>query len=103
MIHVTVLYPNDPGATFDMNYYTAKHLPMVKSKCGSACRAVAAELGLGGAEPGSKPPFIALGRLVFDTVEAFQTAFGPHAGEILGDVPNYTNTKPVVQISEVKT
>jgi hypothetical protein len=34
-------------------------------------------------------------------VDAFQKAFGPHAGEILGDIPNYTNIKPIVQVSEV--
>jgi uncharacterized protein (TIGR02118 family) len=34
-------------------------------------------------------------------VEAFQAAFGPHAKEILGDIRNYTDLKPVTQISEV--
>jgi len=34
-------------------------------------------------------------------VEAFQKSFGPNAGEILGDIPNYTNIQPIVQISEV--
>ncbi|MET0506685.1 MAG: EthD family reductase, partial [Burkholderiaceae bacterium] len=34
-------------------------------------------------------------------VEAFQSAFGPHAGEILGDIPNYTDLQPVIQLSEV--
>jgi uncharacterized protein (TIGR02118 family) len=101
MIKVTVLYPNSPGATFDMAYYTSKHLPMVQKKV-PACKGVAAEQGLGGAEPGSKPTYIALGHLLFDSVEAFQTGFGPHAGEILADVPNYTNTRPVIQISEIK-
>jgi uncharacterized protein (TIGR02118 family) len=34
-------------------------------------------------------------------VEAFQKGFGPHADEILGDIKNYTDLKPVMQISEV--
>jgi hypothetical protein len=34
-------------------------------------------------------------------VEAFQTAFGPHADEVSADMPNYTNIAPIVQISEV--
>jgi uncharacterized protein (TIGR02118 family) len=38
----------------------------------------------------------------FDSVEAFQAAFLPHAAEIQGDVPNYTNIQPLLQISEVK-
>ena len=36
-----------------------------------------------------------------DTVESFQAAFGPHAKEILGDIRNYTDLEPVMQISEV--
>ena len=39
--------------------------------------------------------------LLFESVESFQSGFNPHAAEILGDVPNYTNTQPVIQISEV--
>jgi len=35
-------------------------------------------------------------------VEAFQAAFGPHAKEIMADIPNYTSVQPVIQISEVK-
>jgi hypothetical protein len=34
-------------------------------------------------------------------VESFQISFGPHAGEIMADIPNYTNAEPVIQISEI--
>ena len=43
-----------------------------------------------------------MGHLYFDSVEAFQAAFGPHAETILADIPNYTNIQPVIQVSEVK-
>ncbi len=37
-----------------------------------------------------------------ESVEAFQNAFGPaRAKEIRGDVKNYTDIAPVIQISEV--
>ena len=55
-----------------------------------------------GVTPGSPPAFSAMGHLYFDSVEAFLTAFGPHAGEIMGDIPNYTNVQPTIQLSEVK-
>ena len=29
---ITVLYPNVDDATFDMNYYTSSHMPMVQSE-----------------------------------------------------------------------
>ena len=101
MIRVIVLYPDGPGAKFDMAYYTSKHMPLVQRKCGLACKSIAAEKGVGGAEPGSKPAYLAIGYLTFDSVDAFQNSFGPHAGEIVGDIPNYTNIKPIIQISEV--
>ena len=41
--------------------------------------------------------------LRFDSVEAFQKAFGPHAAEITGDIPNYTNVQPIIQISDIKS
>ena len=101
MIKVSVLYPNSAGAKFDMKYYVTRHMPMVRELCGPACRSIAAEGGVGGGDPGSQAPYIAAGHLTFDSVAEFQKSFGPHAPEILGDIPNYTNTKPVVQISEI--
>jgi uncharacterized protein (TIGR02118 family) len=43
-----------------------------------------------------------MGHLLFQSVEEFQKAFGLHAQTIMSDVPNYTNTQPIIQISEVK-
>lgn len=43
-----------------------------------------------------------MGHLVFDSVEAFQSSFGPHAQEIMADIPRYTNAQPILQISDVK-
>jgi uncharacterized protein (TIGR02118 family) len=101
MIRVAVLYPNNAGAKFDMAYYTSKHMPMVQQKCGPACRSIAADQGIGGGAPGSQPAYIAIGYLTFESVDAFEKAFGPQASEILADIPNYTNVRPVIQISEI--
>jgi len=78
---------------FDMDYYLNRHIPMVLAKLGVACKTAAVEQGLAGATPGSPPTFTAMGHLYFDSVEAFQAAFGPHAGEIMGDIPNYTSNR----------
>ena len=77
MIKVSVLYPNRPGAKFDMTYYCEKHIPMVQQKLGAACKQVAVEHGTAGMAPGSPPAFIAMGHLYCDSVAAFQTAFAP--------------------------
>ena len=102
MIKVSAFYPNSPDAEFDMNYYMGKHIPMVRQKMGPACKNAAVELGLAGGTPGMAATYIAMGHLYFDSVDTFLAAFSPHAGDILGDIPNYTNTRPVIQISEVK-
>lgn len=102
MIKVSVLYPNNATSKFDMAYYLGKHIPMVQQKLGSALRGASVEQGLGGMQPGSAPAYLAMGHLLFDSVEAFQQAFGPHAQAIVGDIPNYTNTQPTIQVSEVK-
>lgn len=102
MIKVSVLYPNEAGKSFDLDYYCAKHIPMVQEKLGATCKQIAVEAGLGGGSPGSPAAFVAMGHMYFDSVEAFQQAFGPHSAEIMGDIPNYTSIQPTVQISEVK-
>jgi uncharacterized protein (TIGR02118 family) len=46
--------------------------------------------------------YLALGHLYFESVDAFVQAWAPQAQEIVGDVPNYTNSEPIIQISTVK-
>jgi len=98
-----VFYENAEGKRFDMEYFCNKHIPMVKQKLGAACKGLDVDQGLSGAQPGSKPPFVAMAHMLFDSVDAFQNAFGPHADYIMGDVPNYTDIQPVIQFNEVKT
>jgi uncharacterized protein (TIGR02118 family) len=102
MIKVSVLYPDRDGSKFDIDYYCKRHIPMVQHKLGAACKGVAVEQGVSGATPGSRAAYVAMGHLYFDSAEAFQAAFGPHAQSIMADIPNYTDIEPVIQVSEVK-
>ena len=102
MIKVSVFYANGDGKHFDIGYYCEKHMAMVQRLCGSAIKGIAVEHGISGGTAGSAPTFLAMGHLYFDSVEAFQSSFGPHTNEIVSDVPNYTNIQPTIQISEVK-
>ena len=102
MIKVSVLYPNTAGCKFDMNYYLNQHMPMVQQKLGPACKRMAVEEGIAGGAPGMPATYVAMGHLYFDSTDAFQAAFAPHAQAILADIPNYTNTQPTIQISQVK-
>jgi uncharacterized protein (TIGR02118 family) len=102
MIKVSVLYPSGEGTKFDIDYYCTSHMPMVQQKLGAACKSVAVDHGLAGGAPGAPPPYVAIGHLFFDSLEAFHAAFAPHAQAIMGDIANYTNAQPVLQFSEVK-
>jgi uncharacterized protein (TIGR02118 family) len=102
MIKVSVMYPNNEGSKFDMTYYCETHMPLVRQKLGAALKGVAVEQGIAGEEPGSPAPYIALGHLLFESLEAFRTSFVFHAEAFEADIPNYTNTQPTIQISEVK-
>jgi uncharacterized protein (TIGR02118 family) len=101
MIKVSVFYPKTDSSSFDMDYYCNNHMPMVQEKVGAALKNVAFEGGLGGGTPDSPPPYAAMGHLYFDTIEDFQSSFGPHAAAIMADVPNYTDVAPVVQVSDI--
>ena len=102
MIKVSVLYPNASDARFDMTYYLDRHMPMVRDLLGSALKGMNVDQGLAGGQPGAPAPFVAAAHLLFDSVEEFQAVFGQHGDTILTDIPNYTNTQPTVQISQVK-
>lgn len=102
MIKVSVYYPTTEGAGFDMDYYVTKHMPMVAELCGDAVKGWNVDAGIAGGAPGQPAPNVCVGHLLFDSVDAFQTSFGPHAPQILGDIPNYTTIAPVIQISDVK-
>jgi len=101
MIKVSVMYPNKPGARFDHTYYRDKHMPLVQKRLGAACKHYTVDKGLAGGAPGAPAEYVAMCHIFCDTVEAFQTGFGPHVDEIMGDIKNYTDLAPVIQISEV--
>ena len=102
MVKVSVLYPNDEGKKFDMDYYLATHIPLVQKLLGAACTNVEVDHGIAGGTPGSKAPYLVIGHLFFNTVEDFLSSFGPHANAIMSDIPNYTDTTPIIQINEIK-
>lgn len=100
MIRVHIFYP--PSSRFDMAYYCERHMPMVQARIGAACTGFTVDAGMAGGAPGSSPPYAAVGALTITSIEAFGAAMAQHGAEIMGDVPNYTDAQPVLQISQVK-
>jgi uncharacterized protein (TIGR02118 family) len=90
------------GSTrFDHDYYRDKHMPLLQARMGKACLRYTIDKGLAGGAPGTPATYIAMCHIYCDTPESFAAAFTPHAQEIRGDLPNYTDIAPVLQISEV--
>lgn len=102
MIKVYVIYPNNSGGTFDMDYYLTKHMPLVGARLKPAVKAMTVDHGISGGQPGTEAAYRVIATLLFDSAETFQAAFIPHAAEIQADIPKYTNIAPTIQISEVK-
>ena len=101
MIKVSVMYPYAAGARFDHAYYRDRHMPMVKQRLGAACLYYTVDKGIAGGTPGTDPVYVAKCEFVCTSVEAYRAASGQHQQEIRGDIANYTDIQPVVQISEV--
>ncbi len=101
MIKVSVMYPYSVGKNFDMDYYAGPHVSMVVGLLGDAVKGAGIESGLGGAAPGTSAPYMAIGHMYFDSMEAYENSFGPHAETILGDLPNFTDIEPIIQVSVV--
>lgn len=103
MVNVSILYPNIPGGRFDFDYYLTTHMPRSIELLSAhpGFRGVSVERGLSGTEPGSTPKYAAACFFTFDTIDSFLAAFVPHAEELQGDIPNYTDAVAEIQFNEI--
>jgi uncharacterized protein (TIGR02118 family) len=100
-IKVLIMYPNEEGKSFNMEYYINNHMPMVAQLFGESLKSYTIDRGISGRTPDEPMPFVAIGYFYFDQLSDYESAFGTNAEKILGDIPNYTDIQPVVQIGEV--
>jgi len=103
MTKISVLYPNHKGARFDVRYYLDRHVPRSIELLGNhpGFKGVSVDHGAAGAEPGTDAPYVIMCHFLFDSQEDFLAAFTPHATTLQGDVPNYTDIQPLIQITDV--
>jgi uncharacterized protein (TIGR02118 family) len=104
MFNISSIYIKKDGVKFDFDYYLNKHMPRsieLLSK-GKGFKGVSVEKGIDLKEQNITSSYIAMCHYYFDTLENFMIAFKPHAQELQGDIINYTNIEPVIQINEVK-
>jgi len=102
MICISVLYPNGPGKKFNHDYYAKTHLPLVMSRLNSfGMTKYEHDRGLAGENPETEPPYVAIGRLYFDSLEGFGQGLAVHGAEIMADVAKYTDIQPEIQVSQM--
>ena len=103
MFNISSIYPRKDGYTFDFDYYLDRHMPRSIELLSKAkgFQGVSVERGIDIEEPKIVSSFVAMCHYYFDTLDDFMAAFGPHAAELQGDIANYTNIEPIIQINEV--
>lgn len=101
MIRVNALYAHGPDARFDFDYYVQSHFPMVmKRLAGFGALRFEVERGLA-MHDGTPAQFMAIGSIWFNDLDGLQQGLAAHGAEILGDVVNYTNLTPRIQIGAI--
>jgi uncharacterized protein (TIGR02118 family) len=101
MIKVSILYPYRENVRFDFDYYCGKHMKLAARYFEPELRGWSVDKGISGGEPNTVASFVAAGHFLFDSREAFEKVFAPVAGELVADIPNYTDSAPQIVISEV--
>ena len=102
MIRVTILYPNEAGKKFDWDYYTKKHLPLLKQELTPLGMVRAeADKGISGPDPKAPPSFLGVAHLYFKDVDTVHSAFKQTGRKVMGDMANYTDIKPQIVINEI--
>ncbi|KAK0391210.1 hypothetical protein NLU13_0711 [Sarocladium strictum] len=91
---VQVIYPAGDDTKFDMDYYLNTHMPLVEKHWGDkgliSWSIIVGEKG---------EDFHVMAHLTWDKVESFANA--PHIAEVMGDIPNFTNTTPAKRVGSV--
>jgi len=101
MFVISVLYPLTPGTTFNMDYYVNSHLPLVNRLFEPMGQREARVFkGVSNGVEGT-PTFGVIAELFFDDMESLMAALVAHGAETQADIPNFTDSIPVVQVSEM--
>lgn len=99
MYRMTILYPQADEATFDFDYYCTSHMKMLAAHIGDDV--TKAEVTRGMKALGQEAPFVAMGIIWLKSLDGMKAALKEHGSEIMGDLKNYTNIRPTMQVEEL--
>lgn len=100
MIRISIMYPNIADQHFDFDYYREHHMPLV-IKTYQDHGLISVEIDEANVKSGPQAgPYLAIGYMMFDSVKQFMQAYKAVGGQLVKDIPNFTDIEPKVQISE---
>src|SRR5688572_32619560 len=91
LVKVSVMYPFAEGKTFNMEYYEAKHMPMVAGYLGANLVKYTIDKGLPSGNPSQPAAYMAVGTFYVKSLSDYQAAIAPNIAAIRADFANYTN------------
>jgi uncharacterized protein (TIGR02118 family) len=94
MIRISVLYPK--GGRFNYDYYANQHMALVH-KLLDSYGLVKTEVNKGIGDG----PFMAIGHLLFGTLEEMEKGLQAHDAKLAADLVNFTDVQPQFQVSEI--
>lgn len=104
MVNISTIYQIEDNYKFDFDYYLNMHIPMsieLLSKSKGFIR-VSVERGINIKTQKINSSYVAMCHYYFESLEDFMNVFGPNAEKLQGDIKNYTNITPLIQINEVE-
>ncbi|KAF2138450.1 uncharacterized protein K452DRAFT_233849 [Aplosporella prunicola CBS 121167] len=99
-VFTTILYPSASDATFDLDYYLNKHMPMVQEHFGPHGMKGWKVQKLVGTASGKGSPYSITCALEFGTKEEFDNALKAGAEPVMADIPNFSNKDPIFLVGE---
>jgi uncharacterized protein (TIGR02118 family) len=98
MVVVSVVYP--ASSRFDLDYYMRSHMKLVRERWSDMGLQEARLLRGTYGPDGSAAPYALITLLTFGSAQQFQAAVAKHGAELLGDIKNFTDAQPVLQLNE---
>ena len=101
MFKASIMYPNEEGVKFDIDYYRTTHMALAQKHL-KPFGLIRFEVDKGLSGGGDQPaPYVCIGHLYFETQDGYDKGMAEAAPVLRGDIPNFTNVTPVRQISKI--
>ncbi|MDO5691704.1 MAG: EthD family reductase [Pseudomonadota bacterium] len=102
MFRVTIIYPDQPGARFDQDYYLKKHVPTMKQLLQGmpGFLNISVERSFDASSWGASFALMTC-HYTFDSLQNTMLAMSDLAGQMRADIPKFSNVVPTVYVNEL--